>query len=163
MSGNARLHTQSASNRANWAGARLADVPVTSARRRTRRYINNRSGAQTCVGSNAVSHSAPERRHTNRESPCDVIAIHASDVSTYLARCYLTQHVQPRCGITKTITRHEAAHFSQLQQSGRVVLTFVGAAEVAPLFSETPHQQTPRFSQGTGGRTPRCLCRHPLR
>lgn len=42
------------------------------------------------------------------------------------------------------------------------VLTFLEAGEVEPLFSETPHQQTPRFFQGIGGRIPPCLC-HLLR
>lgn len=40
-------------------------------------------------------------------------------------------------------------------------LTFVVAAEVEPLFSGTPHQQTPRFFRGSGGRIPPCRCHPP--
>lgn len=62
----------------------------------------------------------------------------------------------------KTITTHEAIYYHFLSpnfnQTDNKNLTFVEAGEVEPLFSGTPHQQTPRFSQGIGDRIPPCRC-----
>lgn len=46
----------------------------------------------------------------------------------------------------------------QVNTTVNIKLTFVEAGEVEPLFSGTPHQQTPRFFRGIGDRILPCQC-----
>lgn len=88
----------------------------------------------------------------------DVLAMHASNVSTYRARCCLTQHVQPRCGITKTITRHATTNAHTFRRSNRPHTASLHSWKLkrwSPSSLKHPINEHPVFSEAAEVELPR--------